>query len=236
MRIKSKKLDSSVTKKNQEEIVAINQIIKTQMHSLDSLMPTVGWIRAYRTALALTRPELARKLGKDVLPQSIYKFEQAESKGKITLQALCKLSEALNLKVYYALINKEVQVKITDNPNRWSLNNVFKLVRWKEGKKITKKLEPLYVPENGFIYLRRNEQKLTCKALAERVYKKVKPQATSEYEESGVNYKISNTTMQKVKPQAISEYEESEVNYTISITTMQKVAKALDCKFIYIIK
>lgn len=67
--------------------------------------PRGGWLRATREALGVTTAQLARRLG--VAPQAIAKFERNEAAGKITLQSLARVAEALGCRVTYAVVSKK---------------------------------------------------------------------------------------------------------------------------------
>lgn len=64
--------------------------------------PQGGWVRAIRESLGMTTGQLAARLG--VTQQAIVELEKNEAKGKITLESLGRLANALGCRVVYALI------------------------------------------------------------------------------------------------------------------------------------
>ena len=65
-------------------------------------LPKGGWLRAIRETLGMTTAQLARRLG--VAQQAIAKFERNEAAGKITLESLTRVAEALDCRVTYAVV------------------------------------------------------------------------------------------------------------------------------------
>ena len=64
--------------------------------------PKGGWLRAIRETLGMTTAQLASRLG--VAQQAVAKFERNEAAGKITLQSLARVAEALDCRVTYAVV------------------------------------------------------------------------------------------------------------------------------------
>ncbi len=64
--------------------------------------PRGGWLRAIREALGMSTAQLASRLG--VAQQAIVNFERNEAAGKITLQSLRRVAQALNCRVVYAVV------------------------------------------------------------------------------------------------------------------------------------
>jgi predicted DNA-binding mobile mystery protein A len=64
--------------------------------------PRGGWIRAVREGLGMSATQLAAKLG--VIRQSVEAYERSEAAGKITLESLNKVAEALECRLVYALV------------------------------------------------------------------------------------------------------------------------------------
>lgn len=67
--------------------------------------PPSGWLKAVRGALGMTTRQLAKRLG--ISHVSIQHFEGNEAKGKITLENLERVANAMNCKVVYAVVPKE---------------------------------------------------------------------------------------------------------------------------------
>jgi len=68
-------------------------------------VPRNGWVRAIREALGMSAAQLAARL--NVTRQSIADLERNEVSGKITLERLTKLAEAMNCRVVYALVPEQ---------------------------------------------------------------------------------------------------------------------------------
>jgi predicted DNA-binding mobile mystery protein A len=64
--------------------------------------PKSGWIRAIRESLGMTRAQLANRLG--ITRQALDGLERGEVSGKITLERLRRLAEALNSQVVYMIV------------------------------------------------------------------------------------------------------------------------------------
>lgn len=65
-------------------------------------VPRGGWIRAIREGLGMSAAQLAARLG--VIRQSVEAYERSEAAGKITLESLNKVAEALDCRLVYALV------------------------------------------------------------------------------------------------------------------------------------
>ena len=64
--------------------------------------PKGGWLRSIRETLGMTTAQLASRLG--VARQAVAKFERNEAAGKITLESLTRVAEALECRVTYAVV------------------------------------------------------------------------------------------------------------------------------------
>jgi len=67
--------------------------------------PQEGWLRAVRTALGMSGTQLASKLG--VTKARIYKAEQDEPHGSVTLKTMQTMAEAMDCKFVYAIVPKQ---------------------------------------------------------------------------------------------------------------------------------
>ena len=83
---------------------AIRQLDKRfeTLRELPVARPPKGWVRAVRNALGMTTQQLAHRIG--VSQSRIPELEQAEVRGKITLNSLERAAEALGCRVVYALV------------------------------------------------------------------------------------------------------------------------------------
>ncbi len=64
--------------------------------------PRGGWVRAIREGLGMSATQLAARLG--VIRQSVEAYERSEARGRITLESLNKIAEALDCRLVYALV------------------------------------------------------------------------------------------------------------------------------------
>lgn len=68
-------------------------------------VPRGGWIRTLREALGLTALELSERAG--VTRPAITQLEKAEQEGRITLNKLREVADALDCMLVYALVPRE---------------------------------------------------------------------------------------------------------------------------------
>ncbi|MHC4552769.1 MAG: mobile mystery protein A [Planctomycetota bacterium] len=68
-------------------------------------MPQKGWVRAIRTALGMTGAQLARRVG--VNRQRIARIEQDEKGGRVTLNTMQNVAEALDCEFVYGLVPRD---------------------------------------------------------------------------------------------------------------------------------
>ena len=70
-----------------------------------SMLPQEGWLRTVRTALGMSGPQLAKRLG--VTKARISKAEQDEPTGSVTLKTMQAMAEAMDCKFVYAVVPKQ---------------------------------------------------------------------------------------------------------------------------------
>ncbi|VAW97400.1 hypothetical protein MNBD_GAMMA23-915 [hydrothermal vent metagenome] len=111
----------------------IKQIIRDQYRSkFDQLIdinriktPKEGWIRTLRTALGMSSPQLATRLG--VSKSQASQMERMEMEDRITLKQLRRVAETLNSDLVYALVpRKPVESMICDRAKQKAKNLVNK--------------------------------------------------------------------------------------------------------------
>ena len=68
----------------------------------DLVIPRGGWIRAVRSSLGMTLEQLGRRLG--VGRSSVLRMEQAEGSGRIQLDSLRRVAEALGCELHYVFV------------------------------------------------------------------------------------------------------------------------------------
>ncbi len=67
--------------------------------------PPIGWIKAIRGALGMTTKQLAGRLG--VNQAGVVRHESRETQGKITLETLNEIAQAMECRVVYAIVPDE---------------------------------------------------------------------------------------------------------------------------------
>lgn len=71
--------------------------------------PTEGWIGGIRSAINMSRKQLAKKLG--VTSEAVRQLEKREETGSITLRSLREAANAMDLQLVYALVPKEATLE-----------------------------------------------------------------------------------------------------------------------------
>jgi predicted DNA-binding mobile mystery protein A len=72
------------------------------------MLPPEGWIRTVRTALGMSGPQLAKRLG--VTKSRISKAEHDEPSGSVTLKSMQAMAHAMGCRFVYAIIpEREVE-------------------------------------------------------------------------------------------------------------------------------
>lgn len=88
--------------------LAREQLDKT-MRRFESLKttstPPRGWVRAIRDTLGMTGDQLARRMG--IKQQRIARIEQDEVRGKVTLQTMQKVAEAMDCVFVYGMVPRD---------------------------------------------------------------------------------------------------------------------------------
>lgn len=67
--------------------------------------PPRGWVKAIREALGMTSAQLAKRMG--VSQPRVFKLEQAEARGAVTLESLERAALALDCRLVYALVPRQ---------------------------------------------------------------------------------------------------------------------------------
>ena len=67
--------------------------------------PPIGWLKAVRGALGLTARQLAQILGVDMA--AIIRLEKREPQGRLTLELMERVANAMDCRVIYAIVPKE---------------------------------------------------------------------------------------------------------------------------------
>lgn len=91
--------------KRQFNRLRLEQVDNTLRQARANAIPTPpksGWIRTIREGLGMTQPQLAKRLG--ITRQALDGLERGEASGKITLESLKRLAEALHSRVVYMVV------------------------------------------------------------------------------------------------------------------------------------
>jgi predicted DNA-binding mobile mystery protein A len=94
--------------KSMQQKLIIEQLDRKflSLKSLNQITPPErGWIFNIRTALKMSLRQLGKRLG--ISAQSVKEIEQREAEGSLTLKSLREVSNALDMKLVYAIIPKE---------------------------------------------------------------------------------------------------------------------------------
>lgn len=93
-------------KTNKKNITSQRQIIERKIRPWVPLredkIPQSGWIKAIRGALGLNTRQLADFLGVD--HSAVLRLEEREAKGKVTLDLISKVAQAMSCKLIYAIV------------------------------------------------------------------------------------------------------------------------------------
>lgn len=65
-------------------------------------MPTMGWIKAIRTALGMSMQQLGNKL--NVSKQAVLDMEKREKDGSITIKSLREIGQAMDMQLVYGFV------------------------------------------------------------------------------------------------------------------------------------
>ena len=87
-------------------IEQLDQKLQSFSESRKVLVPERGWINTIRTTLNMTMAQLGAKL--NITRQGVKKIEESEANGAITLNSLKDVAKAMDLKLVYALVPKNV--------------------------------------------------------------------------------------------------------------------------------
>lgn len=80
-------------------------------------VPREGWVRSIREVLGLTARQLADRL--DLTQSAVSQLERAEKEGRITLNTLRSVAEAINCDLVYALVPRRSLESIIRNRARY---------------------------------------------------------------------------------------------------------------------
>lgn len=115
-------------------------IVNRAVHQLDKLsVPPEGWVRTVRTALGMTGPQLAKRLG--VSKSRVSRIEKDEITGSVTLRTMQSTAEAMGCKFVYAIVpEKDVESVVHDKVFHKAVQDVFEVYKHMafEDQKISK--------------------------------------------------------------------------------------------------
>ncbi|MDP2241503.1 MAG: mobile mystery protein A [Burkholderiales bacterium] len=92
------------------QLSQVDQRLAPWRRMANDVPPRGGWLRAIRKALGMSAAQLAGRLG--VAQQAIVNFERNEAAGKITLQSLQRVAQALDCRVVYAVVPNKPLVQM----------------------------------------------------------------------------------------------------------------------------
>lgn len=125
--------------------------IKAWLNLGDEKVPPSGWIKAVRGALGMSAGQLASLIGVDT--SVMFRAEEREKTGKITLELLERAAKAMDCKVIYAIV--------PDFPNR-SLDEIIESRATQVAKDLIQKVEHSMRLENqGSVDSKAEIEKLT---------------------------------------------------------------------------
>ena len=78
-----------------------------------ALRPKEGWVKEVRNALGMSMSDLAKRIG--VIPARISRIEKDEVAGKVTLETMNKVAEAMKCEFVYFIIPKSGSLEATVN-------------------------------------------------------------------------------------------------------------------------
>lgn len=76
-----------------------------QLQKLNLMRPKLGWVKEVREALGMSMQDLAIRLG--TIKQRIERIEKDELSGRVTMDSMQKVAEALNCSFIYFLVPKQ---------------------------------------------------------------------------------------------------------------------------------
>lgn len=93
-------------KTNKKSLLSQRTLIEKKLRLWTPLrtdnVPRSGWIKAVRGALGLNTRQLAERVG--VEQSNITRLEEREPSGKVTLERLAKVADAMNCRLIYAIV------------------------------------------------------------------------------------------------------------------------------------
>jgi predicted DNA-binding mobile mystery protein A len=91
---------------NKQSLLSQRNLIETKIRPWIAMradqMPRSGWIKAVRGALGMNTRQLAERVG--VGQSNITRIEKREPSGKVTLERLATIAQAMNCKLIYAIV------------------------------------------------------------------------------------------------------------------------------------
>ncbi len=92
-------------KKRKLQIQQLESKIKVYSSVQQETTPSVGWLKAIRSALGVTLQQLGTRLS--ISKQAVSTIEQREQDGSITLKSLRDAANALDMELVYGLVPKD---------------------------------------------------------------------------------------------------------------------------------
>lgn len=83
----------------------VRSLDESLLHAHVPALPSQGWIRTVREALGMTQKQLGMRL--KMSPQGVSELERKEATGRVTLETLRRVADALDCDVRYTLAPTE---------------------------------------------------------------------------------------------------------------------------------
>jgi predicted DNA-binding mobile mystery protein A len=93
------------------KLLAVDQIdrrlsrLQQAADEIHQQAPRTGWLKAIRTALGISEPAFAKRLG--VIRGSVQELERNERSGSVTLDSLRRAAKALDADLVYAIVPRK---------------------------------------------------------------------------------------------------------------------------------
>jgi predicted DNA-binding mobile mystery protein A len=85
--------------------LTLKQLDETLKGLVPITVPPKGWVRAIRDALGMSARQLAKRMG--VKQQRVVRIEQDEKQGRVTVNTLRNVAEAMDCGFVYGFVPKE---------------------------------------------------------------------------------------------------------------------------------
>lgn len=84
------------------QIQQLNNKMLSLLSVKQVLMPSVGWVKAIRTAVGMSMQQLGNKLS--ITKQAVMDIEKREQEGSITIKSLKEIGKVLDMQLVYGFV------------------------------------------------------------------------------------------------------------------------------------